>query len=100
MARILTAADQAAERLCQPGADDAVVEALGSAFFLSRSRAPGAVQDGGAGPRHAFHDNAAQAATGNVDPVTQGIGAKQAGARIVAEMSVSVPVSIGSTCCA
>ena len=50
MPRIIARADQAPEGLRKPGANDAVVIALGATSLLRGGGAAGAVEDGGAGP--------------------------------------------------
>ena len=74
------AADQPAERLRQPGADDAVVIRAAAARHPPRR-----VEHGRARPRHAFHHHQPQRFAGHVDAVAQRIGAEQRGARVVAE---------------
>ena len=77
---IVGAADQPAERLRQPRADDAVV--------MRRSAArqpPRGVEHGRLGPGHALHHHQPQRMAGHIDAVAQRVGAEQRGARIVAE---------------
>ena len=80
VAMIIGLADQATKGLREAGPDDAVIIIHPATGKPSRF-----VQYVWPWPRHLFHDDKAQRMAGHIDPIAQGIGAEQAGVRIIAE---------------